>query len=51
MLFQSELSADGVLITVITLSETDARLLNEPDTNKLMEEINQLVHSNSSRRP
>lgn len=49
-----QLSADGVLITVITLSQTDGRLLNEPDTisrgfiyvrnsDKLMEEINQLV--------
>ncbi|QSF47388.1 ribonuclease J [Paenibacillus tianjinensis] len=49
-----QLSADGVLITVITLSQADGRLLNEPDTisrgfiyvrnsDKLMEEINQLV--------
>lgn len=49
-----QLSADGVLITVITLSQTDGRLLNEPDTisrgfvyiknsDKLMEEINQMV--------
>ncbi|MNC64341.1 Ribonuclease J 2 [compost metagenome] len=48
------MSADGVLITVITLSQTDGRLLNEPDTisrgfiyvrnsDTLMEEINQLV--------
>lgn len=27
-----QLSADGILITVITLSQTDGRLLNEPDT-------------------
>lgn len=49
-----QLSADGVLITVITLSQADGRLLNEPDTisrgfiyvrnsDTLMEEINQLV--------
>lgn len=49
-----QLSADGVLITVITVSQSDGRLLNEPDTisrgfvyvrnsDKLMEEINQLV--------
>lgn len=49
-----QLSADGVLITVITLSQADGRLLNEPDTisrgfiyvrnsDKLMEEINQVV--------
>lgn len=49
-----QLSADGVLITVITLSQTDGRLLNEPDTisrgfiyvrnsDNLMDEINQLV--------
>ncbi|ASA20182.1 ribonuclease J [Paenibacillus donghaensis] len=49
-----QLSADGVLITVITLSQTDGRMLNEPDTisrgfvyirnsDKLMEEINQMV--------
>lgn len=51
-----QLSADGILITVITLSQADGRLLNEPDTvsrgfiyvrnsEKLMEEINQLVTS------
>ncbi|CAM4352852.1 ribonuclease J [Paenibacillus typhae] len=49
-----QLSADGILITVITLSQSDGRLLNEPDTisrgfiyvrnsDKLIEEINQLV--------
>lgn len=49
-----QLSADGVLITVITLSQSDGRLLNEPDTisrgfiyvrnsDNLMDEINQLV--------
>ncbi|NQX49260.1 ribonuclease J [Paenibacillus tritici] len=49
-----QLSADGVLITVITLSQADGRLLNEPDTisrgfvyvrnsDTLMDEINQLV--------
>lgn len=49
-----QLSADGVLITVITLSQEDGRLLNEPDTisrgfiyvrnsDKLMHEINQVV--------
>jgi ribonuclease J len=49
-----QLSADGILITVITLSQNDGRLLNEPDTisrgfvyirnsETLMEEINQLV--------
>ncbi|WP_340024859.1 ribonuclease J [Paenibacillus sp. FSL K6-1096] len=49
-----QLSADGVLITVITLSQADGRLLNEPDTisrgfiyvrnsDNLMDEINQLV--------
>ncbi|MNI79471.1 Ribonuclease J 2 [compost metagenome] len=51
-----QLSADGVLITVITLSQSDGRLLNEPDTisrgfiyvrnsDNLMQEINQLVAS------
>lgn len=51
-----QLSADGVLITVITLSQSDGRMLSEPDTisrgfvyirnsDKLMEEINQLVAS------
>lgn len=49
-----QLSADGVLITVVTLSQADGRLLSEPDTisrgfiyvrnsDKLIEEINQLV--------
>ncbi|UQZ36180.1 ribonuclease J [Paenibacillus sp. PK3_47] len=49
-----QLSADGILITVITLSQNDGRLLNEPDTisrgfvyirnsETLIEEINQLV--------
>ncbi|OBZ15085.1 ribonuclease J [Bacillus sp. FJAT-27264] len=49
-----QLSADGILITVITLSLTDGRLLNSPDTisrgfiyirnsETLMDEINQLV--------
>ncbi|MFC3748833.1 ribonuclease J [Paenibacillus sp. GCM10012306] len=49
-----QLSADGILITVITLSQTDGRLLNSPDTisrgfiyirnsETLMDEINQLV--------
>ncbi|AIQ47212.1 ribonuclease J [Paenibacillus sp. FSL R7-0273] len=49
-----QLSADGILITVITISQSEGRLLNEPDTisrgfiyvrnsEKLMEEINQLV--------
>lgn len=49
-----QLSADGVLITVITLSQEDGRLLSEPDTisrgfvyvrnsDKLMQEINQVV--------
>lgn len=49
-----QLSADGVLITVITLSQSDGRLLNEPDTisrgfiyvrnsDNLIDEINQLV--------
>ena len=49
-----QLSADGVLITVITLSQADGRLLSEPDTisrgfiyvrnsDTLMDEINQLV--------
>lgn len=49
-----QLSADGVLITVITLSQEDGRLLSEPDTisrgfvyvrnsDKLMHEINQVV--------
>lgn len=49
-----QLSADGVLITVITLSQADGRLLSEPDTisrgfiyvrnsDSLMDEINQLV--------
>ncbi|MDF9839304.1 MULTISPECIES: ribonuclease J [unclassified Paenibacillus] len=49
-----QLSADGILITVITLSQSDGRLLNEPDTisrgfiyvrnsDKLIEEVNQLV--------
>ncbi|ETT65968.1 ribonuclease J [Paenibacillus odorifer] len=51
-----QLSADGILITVITLSQTDGRLLNEPDTisrgfvyvrnsDNLMDEINQHVTS------
>ena len=51
-----QLSADGILITVITLSQADGRLLNEPDTisrgfiyvrnsETLMDEINQLVTS------
>ncbi|OKP91569.1 ribonuclease J [Paenibacillus helianthi] len=49
-----QLSADGILITVITLSQSDGRILNEPDTisrgfvyvrnsDTLMEEINQLI--------
>ncbi|MBT2291855.1 ribonuclease J [Paenibacillus albidus] len=49
-----QLSADGILITVITLNQTDGKMLNEPDTisrgfvyvrnsESLMEEINQLV--------
>ncbi|WP_151736526.1 ribonuclease J ['Paenibacillus yunnanensis' Narsing Rao et al. 2020] len=49
-----QLSADGILITVVTLSQTDGRLLNEPDTisrgfvfvrnsDTLVSEINQLV--------
>lgn len=49
-----QLSADGILITVVTLSQNDGRLLSEPDTisrgfvyirnsETLMEEINQLV--------
>ncbi|WP_019911580.1 RNase J family beta-CASP ribonuclease [Paenibacillus sp. HW567] len=49
-----QLSADGILITVITLSQSDGRILNDPDTisrgfvyvrnsDTLMEEINQLV--------
>lgn len=49
-----QLSADGILITVITLSQSDGRLLNEPDTisrgfiyvrnsDQLIGEINQLV--------
>ncbi|ULO09832.1 ribonuclease J [Paenibacillus sp. 19GGS1-52] len=49
-----QLSADGILITVITISQSDGRILNDPDTisrgfvyvrnsDKLMEEINQLV--------
>lgn len=49
-----QLSADGVLITVITLSQTDGRMLSAPDTisrgfiyvrnsDKLMEEINQFI--------
>ncbi|WP_379152517.1 ribonuclease J [Paenibacillus sp. sgz5001063] len=49
-----QLSADGILITVITLSQNDGRILNEPDTisrgfvyvrnsDTLMEEINQLI--------
>ncbi|MFF2907467.1 ribonuclease J [Paenibacillus sp. NPDC057934] len=49
-----QLSADGILITVITLSLTDGRLLSSPDTisrgfiyirnsETLMDEINQLV--------
>jgi ribonuclease J len=49
-----QLSADGVLITVITLSQTDGRMLSDPDTisrgfiyvrnsDKLMEEINQFI--------
>lgn len=49
-----QLSADGILITVITISQTDGRILNEPDTisrgfvyvrnsDTLMTEINQLV--------
>ncbi|MNN84803.1 Ribonuclease J 2 [compost metagenome] len=49
-----QLSADGILITVITLSQTDGRILSEPDTisrgfvyvrnsDTLMEEINHLV--------
>ncbi|MFE4711748.1 ribonuclease J [Paenibacillus sp. NPDC056722] len=49
-----QLSADGILITVITLNQTDGRLLNSPDTisrgfiyirnsETLMDEINQLV--------
>lgn len=48
------MSADGVLITVITLSQTDGRMLSAPDTisrgfiyvrnsDKLMEEINQFI--------
>lgn len=49
-----QLSADGILITVITLNQSDGRLLNEPDTisrgfiyvrnsDTLMEEVNKLV--------
>ncbi|WP_150269400.1 ribonuclease J [Paenibacillus tepidiphilus] len=49
-----QLSADGILITVVTLSQADGRLLNEPDTisrgfvfvrnsDTLISEINQLV--------
>lgn len=49
-----QLSADGVLITVITLSQTDGRMLSAPDTisrgfiyvrnsDNLMEEINQFI--------
>ncbi|WP_379131749.1 ribonuclease J [Paenibacillus sp. sgz500958] len=49
-----QLSADGILITVITLSQSDGRILGTPDTisrgfvyirnsDKLMEEINQYV--------
>lgn len=49
-----QLSADGILITVITLNQNDGRLLNEPDTisrgfiyvrnsDTLMEEVNRLV--------
>ncbi|WP_211350049.1 ribonuclease J [Paenibacillus anaericanus] len=49
-----QLSADGILITVISLSQADGRILNEPDTisrgfvyvrnsDTLMVEINQLV--------
>jgi len=49
-----QLSEDGILITVITLSQTDGRILSSPDTisrgfvyvrnsESLMEEINQLV--------
>lgn len=51
-----QLSADGILITVITLSQNDGRLLNEPDTisrgfiyvrdsEDLMQEINQFITS------
>ncbi|MNJ58000.1 Ribonuclease J 2 [compost metagenome] len=51
-----QLSADGVLITVITLNQSDGRLLNEPDTisrgfiyvrnsDNLMEEVNGIVKS------
>ncbi|KWX69907.1 ribonuclease J [Paenibacillus jilunlii] len=51
-----QLSADGILITVITLSQNDGRILNDPDTisrgfvyvrnsDTLMEEINQLITS------
>jgi ribonuclease J len=49
-----QLSADGILITVITLNQSDGHLLNEPDTisrgfiyvrnsDTLMEEVNKLV--------
>lgn len=49
-----QLSADGILITVITMSQNDGRLLSSPDTisrgfvyvrnsETLMDEINQLV--------
>lgn len=51
-----QLSEDGILITVVTLSQTDGRLLNDPDTisrgfvyirnsDSLMDEINNLVAS------
>ena len=51
-----QLSEDGILITVVTLSQTDGRLLNDPDTisrgfvyirnsDSLMDEINTLVAS------